>query len=128
MKTNKNKNVQTKARELSREDLRGIQGGARAGGTVGGTNVYGDPKRFTGVRDARAGGPVGLLEDASEDEDITASGGPMLYTPGQLPRPRFVLLVQQGVGKSSMANALIGYDNLASLTNRKIRKKLPFQV
>ncbi len=52
----------------------------------------------------------------------------MLYTPGGLPRPRFVMLGQQGVGKSSMANVLIGYDNLASLTNRKIRKKLPFQV
>lgn len=38
------------------------------------------------------------------------------------------MLGQQGVGKSSMANTLLGFDNLASLTNRKIRKKLPFKI
>ena len=34
----------------------------------------------------------------------------------------------QGVGKSSLANTLIGYDNLASLTDKKVRKKLPFKI
>ena len=38
------------------------------------------------------------------------------------------MLGQQGVGKSSLANTLIGYDNLASLTNKKVRKKLPFKI
>lgn len=34
----------------------------------------------------------------------------------------------QGVGKSSLANTLIGYDNLASLNDKKVRKKLPFKI
>ena len=35
---------------------------------------------------------------------------------GQLPRPRFVMLGQQGVGKSSIANSLLGYDNLSEVS------------
>ena len=40
-----------------------------------------------------------LIVDASEDEvDSSAdpSSEPELYTPGELPRPRFVMLGQQG--------------------------------
>ena len=32
------------------------------------------------------------------------------------------------MGKSSLANTLIGYDNLASLTDKKVRKRLPFKI
>jgi putative ribosome biogenesis GTPase RsgA len=35
------------------------------------------------------------------------------------------MLGQQGVGKSSLANTLLG--NLASLSDKKIRKSLPFK-
>ena len=42
-----------------------------------------------------------------------------------LPRPRFVVLGQQGVGKSSLSNALLGYDNTAT---KKERSQSPFQV
>merc|ERR1712223_1642515 len=54
--------------------------------------------------------------------------GPAMYKPGELPRPRFVMLGQQGVGKSSLANALLGFDNLAAAINKKKRKELPFQI
>ena len=27
-----------------------------------------------------------------------------------------------------MANALLGFDNLASITNKKLRKRLPFKI
>ena len=64
-----------------------------------------------------------LMLKLSRSDDL-----PELYTQGELPRPRFVMLGQQGVGKSSMANTLLGFDNLASLTNKKIRKKLPFKI
>jgi len=39
-----------------------------------------------------------------------------------------VMLGQQGVGKSSIANSLLGYDNLANLGKKKNRKKVPFAV
>merc|ERR1711892_511506 len=42
-----------------------------------------------------------------------------------LPRPRFVVLGQQGVGKSSLSNALLGYDNTAT---KKQRFQSPFDV
>ena len=38
------------------------------------------------------------------------------------------MLGQQGVGKSSIANSLLGYDNLANLGKKKNRKKVPFAV
>lgn len=38
------------------------------------------------------------------------------------------MLGQQGVGKSSMANTLLGFDNLAALSNKKIRKTLRFKI
>jgi GTPase SAR1 family protein len=38
------------------------------------------------------------------------------------------MLGQQGVGKSSLANTLLGYDNLDSLTKKRVRKRLPFQI
>ena len=48
---------------------------------------------------------------------------------GRLPRPRFVMLGQQGVGKSSIANSLLGYDNLSEVGKKKSeRKELPFAV
>merc|ERR1719342_1559581 len=43
----------------------------------------------------------------------------------ELPRPRFVVLGQQGVGKSSLSNALLGYDNTAT---KKERSQSPFQI
>lgn len=66
-----------------------------------------------------------LVVDETEVDIDTA---PELYEQGKLPSPRFVMLGQQGVGKSSMANTLLGFDNLASLTDRRARKKLPFKV
>ena len=42
-----------------------------------------------------------------------------------LPRPRFVVLGQQGVGKSSISNALLGFDNTAT---KKQRSQSPFEV
>ena len=48
---------------------------------------------------------------------------------GNLPRPRFVMLGQQGVGKSSIANSLLGFDNLAEVgKKKKNRLELPFAV
>jgi len=38
------------------------------------------------------------------------------------------MLGQQGVGKSSLANALLGFDNLASLSDKRERKRLPFKI
>jgi hypothetical protein len=38
------------------------------------------------------------------------------------------MLGQQGVGKSSLANTLLGFDNLASLSDKKVRKSLPFKI
>ena len=43
----------------------------------------------------------------------------------ELPRPRFVVLGQQGVGKSSLSNALLGYDNTAT---KKQRSQSPFEI
>jgi len=42
-----------------------------------------------------------------------------------LPRPRFVVLGQQGVGKSSISNALLGFDNTAT---KKQRAQSPFEI
>jgi hypothetical protein len=67
-----------------------------------------------------------IIDDTKVDPSLLE--GPELYTQGKLPRPRFVMLGQQGVGKSSMANTLLGFDNLASLTDKRIRKKLPFKI
>merc|ERR1719495_1212740 len=44
----------------------------------------------------------------------------------ELPRPRFVVLGQQGVGKSSISNALFGYDNTAK--SKQQRKQSPFKI
>jgi len=44
----------------------------------------------------------------------------------ELPRPRFVVLGQQGVGKSSISNALFGFDNTAS--SKRKRKQSPFKI
>jgi len=55
---------------------------------------------------------------------VLLSLGPVLGD--EFPRPRFVVLGQQGVGKSSISNALLGFDNTAM---RKIqRKQSPFQI
>jgi len=43
----------------------------------------------------------------------------------ELPRPRFVVLGQQGVGKSSLSNALLGYDNTGT---EKQRSQSPFAI
>lgn len=67
-----------------------------------------------------------IIDETKIDE--TSLGGPETYEAGKLPRPRFVMLGQQGVGKSSMANTLLGFDNLASLTDKKVRNKLPFKI
>ena len=48
-----------------------------------------------------------------------------LVSGDKLPRPRFVVLGQQGVGKSSLSNALLGYDNTAT---KKQRSQSPFEV
>jgi N-acetylneuraminic acid mutarotase len=44
----------------------------------------------------------------------------------ELPRPRFVVLGQQGVGKSSISNALLGFDNTAGSTQQ--RRQSPFKI
>jgi len=78
--------------------------------------------------------PPSFLEPILVDEDEEEVGGgeddyeDEGYMVGGLPRPRFVMLGQQGVGKSSMANTLLGFDNLASLTSKKLRKELPFKI
>ena len=74
-------------------------------------------------------------------QEATETTEAPLYTSGSLPRPRFkifehfkkltvnarfVMLGQQGVGKSSIANSLLGYDNLANLGKKKNRKKVDF--
>jgi len=51
--------------------------------------------------------------------------GLSLVSGEELPRPRFVVLGQQGVGKSSLSNALLGFDNTA---NKKERAQSPFEV
>jgi len=48
-----------------------------------------------------------------------------LVSGDELPRPRFVVLGQQGVGKSSLSNALLGYDNTAT---KKQRSQSPFEI
>merc|ERR1711973_277902 len=61
-----------------------------------------------------------------EDEDLIPQQS---YISGNLPRPRFVMLGQQGVGKSSIANSLLGFDNLSEIgKKKKDRQKLPFAV
>merc|ERR1712142_930050 len=48
-----------------------------------------------------------------------------LVSGDELPRPRFVVLGQQGVGKSSLSNALLGFDNTAT---KKQRAQSPFEI
>merc|ERR1712172_34672 len=67
-------------------------------------------------------------EELLAQQEATDTADAPLYTSGSLPRPRFVMLGQQGVGKSSIANSLLGYDNLANLGKKKNRKKVPFAV
>jgi len=67
------------------------------------------------------------LEEQEEDEEIKQIV--KSYSAGNLPRPRFVMLGQQGVGKSSIANTLLGFDNLKEVgKKRKDRMELPFAV
>ena len=66
-----------------------------------------------------------MMEEQKEDEEIIK----LVSVAGRLPRPRFVMLGQQGVGKSSIANSLLGYDNLAEVGKKKSKRKdLPFAV
>ena len=51
-------------------------------------------------------------------QEVEEAAGPE-STASTLPRPRFVMLGQQGVGKSSIANSLLGYDNLANIGKKK---------
>jgi len=64
-------------------------------------------------------------------QEVEEAAGPE-STASTLPRPRFVMLGQQGVGKSSIANSLLGYDNLANIGKKKKdrigRTKVPFAV
>ena len=71
-----------------------------------------------------------LVEDEEVKEILQQEEEePLVYVSGNLPRPRFVMLGQQGVGKSSIANSLLGYDNLAEVgKKKKNRKELPFAV
>jgi hypothetical protein len=89
------------------------------------TLVFKDTAPAPVLLEEKAFTPLVIDDTAIDPSEV---GGPEIYVSGQLPRPRFVMLGQQGVGKSSMANTLVGYDNLASLTDRKVRKKLPFQI
>merc|ERR1719244_1888314 len=45
-----------------------------------------------------------------------------------LPRPRFVVLGQQGVGKSSLSNALLGYDNTATKKDHSLLFRLDMDL
>ena len=56
----------------------------------------------------------------------TAEALPTPAPDDELPRPRFVVLGQQGVGKSSLGNALLGIDN--TLDDARERAKSPFKV
>ena len=71
-----------------------------------------------------------LVEDEEVKEILQQEEEePLVYVSGNLPRPRFVMLGQQGVGKSSIANSLLGYDNLAEVgKKKKNRLELPFAV
>ena len=51
-------------------------------------------------------------------QGVEEAAGPE-STASSLPRPRFVMLGQQGVGKSSIANSLLGFDNLANIGKKK---------
>ncbi|XP_059095761.1 uncharacterized protein LOC131890438 [Tigriopus californicus] len=69
-----------------------------------------------------------IIDDSEKVSNAETQSGMELYKQGELPRPRFVMLGQQGVGKSSLANTLLGFDNLASFNDKKLRKKLPFKI
>ena len=43
-----------------------------------------------------------IIDEDEEDLKSRLYTGPALYKPGELPRPRFVMLGQQGVGKVTL--------------------------
>ncbi|XP_023322043.1 uncharacterized protein LOC111696620 [Eurytemora carolleeae] len=70
-----------------------------------------------------------MIVDEEEEEMEDKPNQQQTYVSGNLPRPRFVMLGQQGVGKSSIANSLLGYDNLMEAGLKKQhRQKMPFAV